>query len=172
MLFRSSDETPDNDVFGFLAIKYISEAYQDFRNMAVALSLLGQPDLVTGALYFEEEEIGEGLDKKRVMDSIADLAKQMIQAVDEKFPSTSQQVQRINVAKDIASILETGVSLETNSDSDDPQSSEKYANENVSTIVDLARTPAPEIEAARRLILGRISELHEIHQPEINRNCI
>jgi hypothetical protein len=53
-----SDDVADNDALGFSILHKTLELYQDFENVAIALSLLVQPDLVTSALDFEADKCG------------------------------------------------------------------------------------------------------------------
>ncbi|KAJ7292752.1 hypothetical protein C8J57DRAFT_1043303 [Mycena rebaudengoi] len=96
-----SDDNPDNDSFGFSAIYRRLLQYLDFENAAVALSLLGQPDLVTEALYFEAKDImdDEGVDKQQVLDMVTKLAKETVQVAKNQVPDSSRQIQRIEAAK-------------------------------------------------------------------------
>lgn len=50
-----SDEDEENDTYGFAVIKNASLRIQDFPNSAVAISLSGEPDLVTACLVFEDD---------------------------------------------------------------------------------------------------------------------
>ncbi|KAI1779641.1 hypothetical protein F4818DRAFT_400079 [Hypoxylon cercidicola] len=105
-----SDDMPENDLFGFSIIQKTLEQYQDFENAAVALSLLGQADLVTDSLYFDAKDIVEyeGTDKEQLLDMVTKLARETIQAAKDKVPDFSQQFQRIEAAKaHIDSLLDT-----------------------------------------------------------------
>ncbi|KAI9151534.1 hypothetical protein HJFPF1_08740 [Paramyrothecium foliicola] len=96
-----SDDTPENDELGYFAIQQTLEQCQDFRRTAVAISMVGQPDLTTQALTFNAEDITvpKDLDKEQVLELVTKLATETIRTVKKQFPSSSQQKERIAAAK-------------------------------------------------------------------------
>ncbi|PTB73692.1 hypothetical protein M440DRAFT_1338792 [Trichoderma longibrachiatum ATCC 18648] len=95
-----SDDILENDTFGLLVVRKTLEHYQDFRNAAVALSLLGQPDYVTEALCFEADDITEvdGEGKQRVLDRVSALATQVIHHTKTRHPTADELFDRIFTA--------------------------------------------------------------------------
>ncbi|XXH00877.1 hypothetical protein Hte_007228 [Hypoxylon texense] len=105
-----SDDIPENDRMGLSLLQKTLEQYQDFENAAVALSFLGQGDLVTDALYFDLKDIvGEdGVDKERLLNEVTKLAGETIQVAKDKAPDISQQFQRIEAAVAyVSSLMDT-----------------------------------------------------------------
>ncbi|RFU74301.1 hypothetical protein TARUN_7928 [Trichoderma arundinaceum] len=162
-----SDDIAENDKVGFAAIQKTLEHYQDFKNAAAALSLLGQPDLVTDALYFEAEDITEvdDEDKQRVLGMIAELAKQTVHAAKVQFPNTTQQAQRIEAAKAhvdslVAAASETKTKPETNGGLNGDGKDEKPS--------------VPEVVAAHahRLLQARLSALQKTHTPTLDDQAV
>ncbi|TFB02602.1 hypothetical protein CCMA1212_005402 [Trichoderma ghanense] len=109
------DDIPGNDAFGLSLLQKTLEHYQDFKNAAVALSLLGQPDAVTDALRFEAGDITEveGEGKQRVLDLVSALAGQIIHHVKSQAPDSSQQEQRIVTATEYVKTLVAAAEAET-----------------------------------------------------------
>lgn len=105
-----SDDISQNDRMGFLVLQKTLEQYQDFENAAVALSFLGQPDLVTDALRFDPEDVAgsDGVDKERLLDMVTKLAGETIRVARNKAPGFSQQLQRIEAAEaHVSSLMDT-----------------------------------------------------------------
>ncbi|KAJ7619345.1 hypothetical protein FB45DRAFT_930509, partial [Roridomyces roridus] len=102
-----SDDTPDNDRVGFSTLHKTLEHYQDYKNAAIALTFLGQPDLVVDALRFEDvtneaEELamqyvtldGETVEAEAGHDKLLDdvrLAAETIDAVRAAVPEVSAE---------------------------------------------------------------------------------
>ncbi|KAG5817395.1 hypothetical protein H9Q74_000654 [Fusarium xylarioides] len=95
-----SDDTPDNDYLGFYVIHMAAGAYQDLENAAIAMSLLGQPDLVTDALHLEDEAIGlpDGFSRIPVLEVFHNLARETISVAIAKVPNVTEQYRRIQAA--------------------------------------------------------------------------
>ncbi|KAI3323634.1 hypothetical protein HD806DRAFT_497394 [Xylariaceae sp. AK1471] len=96
-----SDDLPHNDGLGFSGISKALQQYQDWTNAAAAFTLLGQPDFVTQALQFEEEDLApnEGESKEKLWSIVTGLAQETIQAVKVQAPDITQQAQRVEAAK-------------------------------------------------------------------------
>lgn len=102
-----SDNDPENDWWGYSSLFLWLAHYRDFNNSAVALMFMGQPDLMTDALNFEADDINyEDADgKDDIMDLVNKLSKEVLRVVKIKVPKSSQQAQRIEVAKEYVDIL-------------------------------------------------------------------
>lgn len=157
-----SDDILENDKLGFSSIQKALEQYQDFTNAAVALSLLGQPDLVTDTLYFEASDITEtdGEEKQRVLDMVIKLAKETIQIAKTQVPDVTKQVQRIGVAKAHIDSLVAAVEAKTGASVN--------GNSNGNSNEDVKDTADPVTTQAHRLLQSRLSELQQKHTPEID----
>ncbi|KAI0835757.1 hypothetical protein F5Y06DRAFT_118345 [Hypoxylon sp. FL0890] len=164
-----SDDIPGNDQHGFMIIQKTLEQYQDFENAAIALSLLDQPDLVTHALYFEAKDIPEddGVDKVRLLDIVTKLAKETVQVTRAQVPNISQQVQRIEAAKEhIDSLMATAKTKprpEADDDHTEAKSSKSQGEQGEQTV-----SSEPETASAQNLIQSRLSTLQQIHSPQID----
>lgn len=156
-----SDDTPENDAFGFALLQRAMEKYQDFENSAVALSLLGQPDLVTNSLYFEAEDIVEsdGEDKQRVLEIVTKLAEETTQVAKIQVPDIAMQLRRIEVANAHVDFLvaaaQTKTKTKPEADGDSGGEAEK------------PNAPEPATGIAHRLLQSRLSRLKESHTPEL-----
>ncbi|KAI0444998.1 hypothetical protein F4803DRAFT_560482 [Xylaria telfairii] len=156
------DDTPDNDRLGFSIIHRTLHQHQDLVNAAIALSLLGLPDLVTKELYFELKDINDedGIDKQQVLETVTRLAKETIQAVKIRVADASHQLRRIEAAKAHVDSLMTATKSESNFAVDDnndgttEKSKGQGHSEDMSTRVDLYTT------TALRLLHTRITALH------------
>lgn len=97
-----SDKQPENDYLGHRALFKCLAFYQDFDNSAAALTLMGAPDLVTNALEFDNYDIPDEdeSEKARIMEMVIDEGKRVSQAVKGNVPDSSQQIRRIEVAKE------------------------------------------------------------------------
>lgn len=102
-----SDDVPDNDTVGFDIMQKILAQTQDLKGAAIALSLLGQPDLVTETFTFEAKDVEDpdDADNKEVVDLAFKLAAETIQAVKAEVPDPSQQLARIKAAKNYVKAL-------------------------------------------------------------------
>ncbi|KAF7368172.1 putative neutral amino acid permease protein [Mycena venus] len=159
-----SDDIPENDSVGFSAIFRTLLKYLDFENAAVALSLFGQPDLVTEALYFEAKDImdDEGVDKQQVLHMVTKLAKETVQVAKTEVSDASRQVQRIEAAKahidSLIAVPETSSQLEADVDHD-ARKSEGHGE---------GELPNSGTAIALRLLHSRLSALQQTHTPRIN----
>ncbi len=184
-----SDDWTENDFFGFSSIHKTVAHCKDFDKAAIALSLASQPDLVFEALHFKADDIitdnsdgdGDGkgvVDKERVLDLLAQLAKETVRAVKSQVPDSSQQVQRIEAAKvhvdALVAAAATTAKLVVNGghhgQADAPSSSSSYpttngeAKEGKPTLV----PTTAETTAAHRLLQSRVSDLIRKHTPKID----
>ncbi|KAL7941231.1 hypothetical protein V8C42DRAFT_335700 [Trichoderma barbatum] len=145
-----SDDILENDKLGFAALQKTLEHYQDFKNAFIALSLLGQPDLVTDALRFEADDITEvdGEGKRRVLEVVSGLAEEAIRVVNSQVSDTRLQAQRIEAAKVYVDTLAVAPAAkpEANGDSKDDNT---------------------QIHAYR-LLQSRLSSLHQKHTPSVD----
>ncbi|KAI0139513.1 hypothetical protein F4776DRAFT_592485 [Hypoxylon sp. NC0597] len=163
-----SDDTPENDPVGFSTIQKTLEQYQDFDNSAIALSLQGQPDLVTDTLHFEAKDIVEddGVDKERLLATVTKLAEETIQVAKAQAPNVSQQIQRIEAAKahvdSLLAAAETKSKPEVNGDNSEVQKPESQGGQGKPAVLDL------ETASAYRLLESRLSDLQKTHSPQIN----
>ncbi|KAI0094488.1 hypothetical protein BDY19DRAFT_988325 [Irpex rosettiformis] len=161
-----SDDTPENDTYGFSILHEMHEAYQDLKNSAIALSFVGQPDLVTNALTcFVAEDIDddkEGLDKQRVLRTVNDLARETVKIVKSQIPEAKQQIQRIEAAKAHVDSLATAVTPEASSGDDEADNSESHTMEDPMIAADL------ETATAYHLLQSRLSDLYQKHTPKLD----
>ncbi|KAH0522734.1 hypothetical protein TsFJ059_006533 [Trichoderma semiorbis] len=151
-----SDDILENDNIGFSILEKALEQYHDFKNSVVALSLLGQPDLVTDALYFETSDITEVDDelKLQALDVVSELAKEVVCVINSQVPDTKLQSQRIEAAKAYVDTLlataEAKTEVNGNSEDGTPRVSDLTAY-------------------AHRLLQSRILPLYKAHTPSINK---
>lgn len=96
-----SDDIPENDIVGLFAIHMATAACKDLKNAAIALSLVGQPDLVTDALLFRDEDkyVPEGINGEQLWDRYNNLAERTISIAMAKVPDAAAQSRRIQFAK-------------------------------------------------------------------------
>ncbi|KFY11729.1 hypothetical protein V492_04296 [Pseudogymnoascus sp. VKM F-4246] len=162
------DDIPWNDDNGFWTIYNMLSQYQDFENAVVALSLRGQPDLVTDALYFEPKDIviDDSMNKERVLDFVTNLARGAIQAAKIQFPDSSQQIQRIKAAKEHVDNLAAAAMTEPKSVTDgghsEAEGSEFQGEHNEETVRGL------ETALAHKLLCDKLSYLQQVHETEID----
>lgn len=97
-----SDDQPQNDFLGHRALFKWLAFYQDLDNAAAALTLMGAPDLVTNALEFDNYDILDEDEpgKPRIMELLKYVGKKVSQAVKRNVSDSSQQIRRIEVAKE------------------------------------------------------------------------
>ncbi|UKZ83102.1 hypothetical protein TrVFT333_010905 [Trichoderma virens FT-333] len=150
-----SDDVLENDVAGFSVLEKALEQYQDFKNSVVALSLLGQADLVTEALLFEIDDITEvevDEEKQRALDVLSNLATEVIHAIDSQVPDKKLQVLRIEAAKSyVDNLAAAEAKTEVNGNGEEKKSG------------------ASDITAyAHRLLQSRLLTLHQKHTPNID----
>ncbi|KAL6699579.1 hypothetical protein J3F84DRAFT_404601 [Trichoderma pleuroticola] len=154
-----SDDILENDKIGFSILQKALEQYQDFKNSVVALSLLGLPDLITDALYFEVGDITEVDDERKLqaLDVVSELAKEVIRVINSQIPETKLQSQRIEAAKvyvdTLVATAEAKTEVNGNSEDENPRVSDLTAY-------------------AHRLLQSRISPLHEAHTPSVDKGAL
>lgn len=110
------DDTPDNDSWGFLCLQETLATHCDFKNSAVALSFLCQPDLVTEALYFPRDgsflkqyPAESGMDGQQLLSVLLALGREINETVQKQVPDSSQQAQRIETARSYFKSLQDAV---------------------------------------------------------------
>ncbi|KAI1454745.1 hypothetical protein F4805DRAFT_302712 [Annulohypoxylon moriforme] len=155
-----SDDTIENDMYGYSTISKTLEHYQDFKNAAIGLSLQGTPDLVTEALLFEAKDLmgNDNIDKGLSLDVVNNLAKETIQVARAKAPNASQQVQRIEAAK----IYVESLMADAKAKPKPEDGAESQGKEGELTAPDLGIIPALE------LLISRLSVLWQRHSPKID----
>lgn len=98
-----SDETPDNDLYGFRQIYAALVQHGDFTNAAIAFLLSVLPDVVADCLSFKAKDIADGarVERGQVLDAslVTELASKTLGIVKSQIPSTARQAKRIQVAK-------------------------------------------------------------------------
>ena len=104
-----SDDDPDNDYLGFSSIYRGLAQYQDFGNSSVALSLWGEPDLITKCLSTKltveiEESVGDD-DRNKIIEHFTELGQEIIRKTKEKVPDAFMQVERVEAAIGLAKEL-------------------------------------------------------------------
>ncbi|KAJ6475541.1 hypothetical protein C8R45DRAFT_1159682 [Mycena sanguinolenta] len=161
-----SDNIPDNDRYGFSGLFKTLVQHQDFENAATALSLLGQPDLMTEALYFEAKDImdDDAVDKQQVFDIVTKLAEETIQFAKDLIPDASRQIQRIEAAKAYVDSLGAGAGTESRVEAD----VDREARESEGHGEGEPAGPESKIATAHRLLQDRLSNLHRMHTPQFN----
>ncbi|KAI0875166.1 hypothetical protein GGS24DRAFT_307538 [Hypoxylon argillaceum] len=165
------DDTPDNDFSGYLILQKTLEQHQDFRNSAIALSLVGQADLVTECLCFEAEDIPDedGVNKEQVLETVNRLAKETIQEVKAQVLDASRQAERIKAAKAHVDSLVAAAK---------PESKPRAYSDNATIEEDEGDDkgnphPAdPNAATALRVLLERIGSLQAMHSPEIDQKAL
>ncbi|KAK7715647.1 hypothetical protein SLS63_011403 [Diaporthe eres] len=95
-----SDETPQNDDFGFSTLWGALVQHGDFVNATIALLLCTSPDVLTNALAFSSEDVrdSEGQDNQRLLDVVRRLADKTLEVINSQLSETSPQHQRLKVA--------------------------------------------------------------------------
>ena len=170
-----SDDRPENDYLGHFLLCTVLDKYGDFNKAAVALSMKGQPDLVTKVLRFEAEDIApddDDVNTKRMLDMVNKLAEETVQVSKLQVPDASQQVRRIRAAKaHVDSLMAAagtnnpGPEHEGDNDGDAREgsdSSEARGEQGQSTL------PDPETASAHSLLHSRLSALEEAHTPQVD----
>ncbi|KAG8668348.1 hypothetical protein FPOAC1_007727 [Fusarium poae] len=96
-----SDDIPENDFIGLSRIHKATGACQDLNNAAIALSLMGQPDVVECALRLKDKDIDvpKGISKERALESYKRVTKNIISVMRMTVPNAAEQNLRIYVAK-------------------------------------------------------------------------
>ncbi|KAK7739678.1 hypothetical protein SLS53_005645 [Cytospora paraplurivora] len=164
-----SDETPDNDYDGYSLLYTTLMHYGDFVNAVVGLSMMGQPDLVTEALDFRSEDIvGDVEDKESVLVQVTKLAQETIKVAKDKVRDSSQQIQRIEAAKEHVESLLAATETKYEAEVADEIKAKRPEDhgEGVPTSPDFTTA------AAHRFLLSRLSTLQEKHSPGLNTDDI
>lgn len=126
-----SDDLSYNDGFGVSALSGALLQSQDFEGAAVAISLLGTPDIIIQALKINEDEVvpDEGESKLQLLDSITQLRRDIIQIMEDKVPDITQQAERIQAAKEyLESLMATPQPQSETAQTDAPPNSEQVEN--------------------------------------------
>ncbi|KAI7775782.1 hypothetical protein LA080_006367 [Diaporthe eres] len=97
-----SDETPQNDDFGFSTLWGALVQHGDFVNAIIALLLSISPYVLTNALAFSSEDVrdSEGQEKQRSLDVVRKLADKTLEVIKMQLSETSPQHQRSKVARE------------------------------------------------------------------------
>lgn len=97
-----SDETPQNDEFGFMCLWGALVQQGDFVNATIALLLRVSPDVVADALAFKPEDVrdSEGQDNQRLLDVVRKLAEKTLEVTRSQLSETTPQHQRLKVARE------------------------------------------------------------------------
>ncbi|KAI8631209.1 hypothetical protein F5Y19DRAFT_425430 [Xylariaceae sp. FL1651] len=163
-----TDDMPENDDVGFFMIFTTLAQHQDFVNMAIAMLLQGQPDLVTEALYFEARDVvdDDGVEYRGMLDVITKLGEETACVAKTAFPNSSQQIQRIKAAK--AHIDSLVAATESGSRSDSEDDSEVKASKGDEDDRGMLAAADSMTAKALRLLQSRLSILQQKHTPEIN----
>ncbi|PNS19328.1 hypothetical protein CAC42_2505 [Sphaceloma murrayae] len=146
-----SDDMPENDTLGFSMLYETLGQYQDHHNAAIALSLRGQPDLVSETLEFEDV-----VDENRTpaIDLAKQLARPVIKTTLEQVPDSSQQRARIEAAIAHLDTL-TGV---------DRSDSMVVEGGTADPAADASKPETDHTVEALRLIRTRLDDLLEAHR--------
>ncbi|ROV93591.1 hypothetical protein VMCG_08093 [Cytospora schulzeri] len=161
-----SDDIPENDIIGFIQVFNTLSQYHDFTNAAIALSMMGQQDLVTEALSFEAEDIIEDdfVDKQPVLDMVTKLANKIIKVAKTQVPDSSRQIQRIEAAKLHIDTLLASTKIK----SEMVEIGDNETKESVGHIDDEPTVPVPQVAIAHRLLHTRLSALQQKHTPKVD----
>jgi hypothetical protein len=161
-----SDDIPENDIVGFSAINRILGQHLDLENAAVAMSLLGQPDLMTEALYFEAKDImdDDGMDKQQVLDMVTKLAKETVQVAKTQVPDASRQIQRIEAAKAHIDSLVSAAETKFQVEADVHREARKFEGHGEGE----PAVPDSMTATAHHLLHSRLSTLQQTHGTKIN----
>ncbi|KAL2874784.1 hypothetical protein SGCOL_010038 [Colletotrichum sp. CLE4] len=156
-----SDEMPDNDNYGFFLLRQVMKSYrqEDFKGAFIALSLCGQPDLVTDSLEFAADDIkdDEVADKERVLEILAVLAKKTAQLARTQVPDSASQLQRIQAAKAYIDSLVLASQSKLASEVDESHQDKPTTPDSAGSANDIAH----------RLLQSRITDLLNKHTPKI-----
>ncbi|KAK4445818.1 hypothetical protein QBC34DRAFT_332627 [Podospora aff. communis PSN243] len=151
-----SDDSPDNDMFGWGVLHPTLEHYRDMRNASVALSMLGQPDLVTEALSAPVPEI-EGVSHEKLVTTYNELKKQAIETAISKVPDSSEQLERIAAAKSYVESLQSAMDEQRAGDKPNGiQPQEAHIKD------------AKVATSALDMVTSRLNILSEEHTPSLN----
>lgn len=164
------DDMPENDVEGIVMIYRIMANHGHPEDTVIALSLLGQPDLVSEALSFEIEDIhigGDDIDKTRMLDDVTQLARDIIQVVKAQIPDASQQTRRIKAAvNSVQSLLTEAASQDCSPTVGGvPRRNVGEGDPRESVLLDT------HMATARRLVHDRLTELEQRHTREVDRRA-
>lgn len=159
------DNIPENDVEGIAMIGRIMANHGHLEDQAIAMSLLGQPDLVSNALSFEIEDIigGDVNDKTRMLDDVTRLAAKIVRLVKSQIPDVSQQRRRIKAAVNHVESLMTEAA------------GQDYLTATGGAMCDVGNGDPREsvvldshVSTARRLVHDRLADLEQKHTPELD----
>ncbi|KAF4553620.1 Hypothetical protein D9617_6g093510 [Elsinoe fawcettii] len=145
-----SDDMPENDALGFSMLYEALGQYQDHHNSAIALSLYGQPDLVSETLAFDDVA---DEDKTPATDLARELSTGIIKTALAQVPDSSEQLARIEAAR---TQLDTLTAAER-SDSLMPENGSANS-------VEPLKPESDHTPEALRLIRLRLDDLHEAHR--------
>ncbi|KAJ7228129.1 hypothetical protein B0H12DRAFT_1030126 [Mycena haematopus] len=158
-----SDDIFENDWLGFATIWKALVQYQDFTNAVFALSLIGQPDLLTESLDSLRRSVKEDDTKQQYLDAVDKLATETVQIAKTEVPDAAQQVQRITAAKahiESGDDSETKESEESSSDNGETKESDEASK---------AKESEEEIrQTAIHLLHNHICALQLTHTPQLD----
>lgn len=97
-----SDETPQNDEFGFMCLWGALVQQGDFVNATIALLLRVSPDMVADALAFKPEDVrvSEGQENQQLLDQVRKLAEKTLEVTRSQLSETSPQHQRLKFVRE------------------------------------------------------------------------
>ncbi|ROW03872.1 hypothetical protein VPNG_07303 [Cytospora leucostoma] len=142
-----SDETPDNDYDGFSLLYTTLMHYGDFVNADI---------------------VGDFEDKEAVLEKLKQLAQETIQVAKDKFRDSSQQIQRIEAAKEHVEslIAATEAKYEAEMADDIEAKRSEDQGDGVPTSPDFTTS------TAHQFLQSRLSALQEKHSPGLNTDDI
>lgn len=145
------DDTPENDRIGFCYVQKAVEHYQDFENVAIAFSLAGPTDPVSEALQIVSEDVEptlersrEGVDKECTLELSTHMRKEMLQTVQERVPSMSDQARRIEAAREHLDLIKDRTFPSAQTGSIYHMIVTKYSPETVEAALDIIRASIEE----------------------------
>ncbi|KAJ7256871.1 hypothetical protein B0H12DRAFT_1284136 [Mycena haematopus] len=161
-----SDDILENDVQGLLIIWMALVQYQDFTNAAFALSLGGQPDLLTESLVMLRKTLKEDATvEQQYLDAVDRLAAETIAKTE--VPDAAQQMQRITAAKTHIECLIAAA------DADKAKTDEAKESDEGSDDSDAGESGKKDPETPIHLLHTRICALQDMHNPQIDTsNCL
>lgn len=160
-----NDDIPENDVEGIAMIARIMANHGHLKDQAIAMSLLGQPDLVSNALSFDIEDIigVDANDKDRRLDYVTRLAERIVRLVKSQVPDVSQQGRRIKVAVNhVESLMTEAARQDCFTAAGGAMRDVGNGDPRESVVLD------PHVSTARRLVHDRLADLEQKHTPKLN----
>jgi hypothetical protein len=130
-----SDDVSFNDAYGLSTLGGVLLRCQDFKGAAVAVSLLGQLDMVRQKLEISDEDmvLDEAYSKDQLLKTIAQLRRDTIKTVEDKVPDMTKQSERIQAAKEYLEALKTTSPSQSDSgDTETPQDDKQLGNTKLS----------------------------------------